>query len=86
MKKKVVTYNWEPRRRVLLSSSGATKLVISASGLGGLFGSCGGSARKDARRPIEGVVVTVLNPGTAYTSYADALLGIGAGNPNPKIA
>lgn len=62
------TYSCDPLLLVLLSSSGAISVPTGpVSGLGGLLGS-GGGTRNDARRPITGVPVTVLSPGTAYTS------------------
>lgn len=58
---RAVTYNCEPLLLVLLSSSGATRLIDPASGLGGLLGS-GGGTLNDGLLPTAGAVVTVLRP------------------------
>lgn len=83
-KGKKKTYSCEPLLLVLLSSSGRIRAGV-LSGLGGLVdsaaGDVAGGALNDALLPLVGV--TVLNGSTVKTSYAEALLGIGAGKPSP---
>lgn len=64
------TYSCDPLRLVRRSSSGAinaTVLGAGLSGLGGLIAS-GGGTLNDGRLPSAVGAVTVLRPGTAYTS------------------